>query len=169
MVMYDCFAYKGDKSGEYTVGQEGTVRVHIKKMSYGGMSMEYPEECVTADTVEDYIQVPTAAMDFTETSPGNFTGSIVSASDDIFLSDIEILLYDASWGFSGYDDGDLTDDDPEEIDFSYSDLLLEFTDVNANDKLDAADIFNIYDADSGDKITIRDNDTDDDIASWEVP
>jgi hypothetical protein len=169
MVMYDCFAYKGDKSGEYTVGEKGTIRVHIKKMSLLGVSMEYPEEALTAETVESYIQVPTAAFDFTETSPGNYTGGLISASADIFLSDIEIVLYDASWGFSGSDDGDLTDDSPEEIDVSYSNLHLEFTDANNNDKLDAGDVFNIYDADSGDRVTIRDYDTWDTIGSYTVP
>jgi hypothetical protein len=169
MVMYDCFAYKGDKSDEYTVGEEGTVRVHIKKMSYGGMNMEYPEECVTADAVEDYIQVPTAAFDFTETTSGNYTGGLISASDTIYLSDIEIVIYDDSTGISGDDDGDLTDDSPEEIEVWYGNLHLEYTDANDNDKLDAADVFNLYDADSGDRITIRDYDTYDTIGSYTVP
>jgi hypothetical protein len=168
IVMYDCFAYKGDKSGEYTVGEEGTVRVHIKKMSAMGITMEYPEECMQADAVEDYIEVPTAALSFTEMSPGNYTGSIVSSSADIYLSDIEIEIYDDSTGWTGDDDGDLTDGNPEEIDVWYGDLYLEYTDVNDNDKLDATDIITLTDADPGDRVTIRDYDTWDTIASYTI-
>jgi hypothetical protein len=166
---YDCFAYKGDKSGEYTIGEEGTVRVHIKKASPMGFTMEFPEEWQTAGIVRIYIEVPTAAMDFTETTPGNYTGGIVSASGTIFLNDIKIEIYDDGTSWTGNDDGDLTDGDPEEIEVRYGNLRLECSDVNNNDILDAADVIKLYDAESGDRITIRDADTWDTIGSYTIP
>jgi hypothetical protein len=168
MIIFDSFAYKGDISDEYTVGEEGTVTVHIVEMSAMGITMEYPEESMTADMLEDYILVPTASMDFTETSPGNYTGGIVSASAEIYLNEIEIEIYDSSSGSYGTDDGDLTDDSPEEVDVWYGNLTLEFTDVNDNSKLDAADVFTLTNADSGDEITIYDTYSYDEIASYTI-
>ncbi len=168
MVIYDSFAYSGDLKSDYTIGEEGTVRVHIKEMSAMGITMEYPEEFMTADMVEDYIQVPTASMDFTETSPGNYTGGIVSASAEIYLNEIEIEIYDSSSGYSGSDDGDLTDDSPEEVDVWYGNLTLEFTDANNNKKLDAGDVFTLTNAESGDEITIFDTYSYEEIASYTI-
>ncbi len=170
VAVFDCFAYEGDMSDEYPVGEKGTVRVHIKKMSAMGITMEYPEECMTAETLEDYISAPTAALDFTESplSSGNFTGGIVSASDVIYLSDIKIEIYDSSTSWTGEDDGDLTDNDPEEIDVWFGNLYCEFTDVNDNDKLDAADIIQLFNAESGDRIEIQDLSSEDTIASYTI-
>jgi hypothetical protein len=88
--MYDCFAYKGDKSDEYSVGEEGTVRVHIKKMSAMGITKEYPEECMTADSVESYIQIPTVTY-------------------EDFLDDVNVDMNSMTVTFDSYDDGDIVD------------------------------------------------------------
>jgi hypothetical protein len=166
--IYDSFAYSGDLKSDYTIGEEGTVRVHIKEMSAMGITMEYPDECMTADMVEDYLQVPSASLDFTETSPGNYTGGIVSSSSEIYLNEIEIEIYDSSSGYSGTDDGDLTDDRHEEVDVWYGNLDLEFTDTNDNNKLDAGDVFTLTNAESGDEITIYDTYSYDEIASYTI-
>jgi hypothetical protein len=107
-------------------------------------------------------------MDFTETSPGNYTGGIVSASAEIYLNEIEINIFDSSSGYSGTDDGDLTDDSPEEVDVWYGDLALEFTDANDNNKLDAGDVFTLTNAESGDEITIYDSYSYDEIALYTI-
>jgi hypothetical protein len=166
--IYDKFAYSGDLKSDYSIGEEGTVRVHIKEMSAMGITMEYPEEYMTADMVEDYLQVPSASMDFTETSPGNFTGGIVSSSAEIYLDEIEIEIYDFSSDSYGTDDGDLTDDRPEEVEVWYGNLALEYTDANDNNKLDAGDVFTLTNAESGDEITIYDTYNYDEIASYTI-
>ncbi len=157
MVVYDSFAYKGDVSDDYTIGEEGTVRVHIKKMSALGITMEYPDECLNSDTVEEYIIVLNIALTFTETSPGNYTASITSTSDIARLEDIEIKIYDSSEGSSGYSDWDLTDDDPEIVDTYWGDLELEFRDVNNDDLLDPGDTFKLSFAESGDEVELLDS------------
>jgi hypothetical protein len=168
MTIYDGFAYKGDISDDYTVGEEGTVTVHIVEMSALGITAEYPEEYMTADMAESYIMVPTAALDFTETAPGNYTGTIVSTSGAIYLNDIRIEIEDYSASSYGSDDGDLTDDSPEEVDVWYGDLALEFTDVNDNNKLDAADVIILTNAGSGDEITISDTYSYEEIVSYTI-
>jgi hypothetical protein len=90
MVIYDAFAYKGDITDDYTVGEKGTITVHIVEMSLMGITAEYPEEYMTADMIDNYIEAPTASMDFTETSPGNYTGSVVSTSTTIYLNETKI-------------------------------------------------------------------------------
>jgi hypothetical protein len=156
IVVYDCFAYKGDVSDDYTIGEEGTVKVHIKKMSAGGISMEYPDECMTSDTVEDYIIVPNITLTFTETTPGNYTGGITSTSDIARLDDIKIEIYDLSETSSGYSDWDLTDDDPETVETYWGDFKLEFRDVNNDDMLDPGDTFTLSFAESGDEVELVD-------------
>jgi hypothetical protein len=168
MAIYDCFAYKGDISGQYTIGEKGTITVHIVEMSIMGMTMEYPEEYMTADMIDNYILVPSAAMDFTETSPGNYTGGVVSTSSVIYLNEIEIEIEDYSSGYYGTDDGDLTDNDPEEVDVWYGDLFLEFSDVNDNDKLDAGDVFTLTNAEPGDEITIYDTNSYEEIVVYTI-
>ncbi|MEE9150825.1 MAG: hypothetical protein V3U20_03220 [Thermoplasmata archaeon] len=159
---YNGFAYKGDLRSEYTIGEEGTITVHIKKMSMMGINAEYPDEAIITTMLEEYIEVPNVTLEFTETSPGNYTGSITSDSDIVPLSDLEIMIYDDSEGSSGTDDWDLTDDNPEVIDTYFGDLLLEFRDVNDNDRLDPTDTFTLSYADTGDEITL------DDAITWET-
>jgi hypothetical protein len=62
----------------------------------------------------------------------------------------------------------LTDDSPEQVDLWYGDLVLEFTDVNDNNKLDAADVFTLTDAGSGDEITIYDTNSYDEIVVYTI-
>lgn len=80
----------------------------------------------------------------------------MSSSGIIMLRDIAISIYDDSSGGYGYDDGDLTDDDPEEIGTKYGEIVLEYTDVNGNKKLDTVEVINLYNAQPGDTIEIED-------------
>ncbi len=159
--LYNGFAYEGDLKSEYTIGEEGTITVHIERMSIMEITAEYPDEAMTTSMIEEYMGVPNITLVFTENTPGNYTGSITSNSDIVPLSDLEIETYDDSEGSTGWDDGDLTDDDPEEIDSWSGDLLLELRDVNDNDRLDPTDTFTLYNAEAGDTIELLDPLTDD--------
>jgi hypothetical protein len=152
------FAYHGDLRSDYTVGEEGEVKIEIEGMSYGGYSVEYPKEWMEATTVQSYIEPPDMTLQFSETTPGNYTGSLTAGSESIPLEDLEIEIYDSSEYEDGRDDYDLTDDNPEVIDIYWSDLYLEYYDVNDNDILDTSDTFNLYYAESGDTITLTDDD-----------
>jgi hypothetical protein len=153
--MFDCFAYKGDISENYTIGEEGTVRVHIKEISAYGMTMEYPDESVTADTVSDYIMVPNIVLTFTETSSGNYTGGITSTSDIARLRDIRIETWDESDSYRGHE-SNLYYENPVIIDMDYGELVLEFRDVNNDDMLDPGDTFKLSYAGSGDEVDLYD-------------
>jgi hypothetical protein len=166
--IYNGFAYKGDLKSDYTVGEEATITIHIKEISAMGMSMEYPEEWMTTSMIETYMEAPNIALVFTETTPGNYTGSITSTSDIMPLSDLNIEIYDASASSTGGDDDDLTDDDPEVIDTWSGDLLLEFRDVNDNDILDSVDTFTISYAENGDEITLEDDLTWETITTYTI-
>lgn len=154
--LYNGFAYKGDLRSEYTIGEEGTITVHIEKMSFQGISAEYPDEAMTTSMIEEYMDVPNVTLVFTENTPGNYTGSITSSSDIVPLSYLEIEIYDASEGSTGSDDWDLTDDNPEVIETWSGDLLLEYRDVNDNDMLDSVDTFTLYYAEEGDTVELLD-------------
>lgn len=166
--IYNGFAYKGNLQSDYKLGEEATITIHIKEMSAGGITMEYPDEYMTANMLAAYLEVPNITLQFTETTPGNYTGSVTPGSDIINLEDLEIEIYDASEDSTGYDDWDLTDDDPEEIDTWYSDLLLEYSDVNDDDKLDSGDTFMFHYAEAGDTITLIDSSLDETITVYTI-
>lgn len=167
--LYNGFAYKGDLRSDYTIGEEGTITVHIERMSMMGITAEYPDEAMTTSMIEDYMDIPNVTLVFTENTPGNYTGSITSSSDLVQLSDLEIEIYDASEGSSGTDDWDLTDDNPEVIDTYFGDLLLEYRDVNDNDMLDSVDTFTLSYAETGDEITLEDYMTSEIITTYTIP
>jgi hypothetical protein len=54
------------------------------------------------------------------------------------------------------------------VDVWYGDLFLEFTDANNNNKLDAADVFKLTNAEPGDEITIYDTYSYEEIASYTI-
>ncbi len=162
------FAYKGDIRSDYTVGSQAKIKIKIDEIALMGISSEYPKEWLDASMVSMYVEIPTAVLDFTQSGPGNYTGSIVSSSADIFLDEIEIEIEDSSSGYSGTDDGDLTDDSPEEVSVWYGNLALKFTDANDNNMLDAGDVFILTSAEPGDEITIYDSNSYDEIASYTI-
>ena len=164
--IWDEFAYEGDLTSDYTIGQEGKIKIHIKEISVMGISAEYPDEAMSASMLGEYIDIPTATLAFTETSPGNYTGSVTSQTGTISLRDLDIEIYDSSAGSHGWDDGDLTDETPEVIDTWSGNLVLEFTDVNANSKLDSTDTFLVTDAHPGDTIELTDSLTYDTITVY---
>lgn len=155
--IFEKFAYPGDLKSDYTIGEEGTVRVHIKEISAMGYTMEYPEESMTADMLNDYLVVPNVSLTFTQTTPGNYTGSITSSSDIVRLEDIEITIYDSSEDATGYSDWDLTDDNPETVETYRGDLVLEFWDENNDDMLDLGDTFKLKYAEPGDEVELLDS------------
>ncbi len=167
--LFEMFAYKGDLRSDYTIGEEATLKIKIGKTSAQGMTMEYPEEWMDASLIESYLEVPSITLEFTETSPGNYNGSITTNSDTILLRDLEIKIYDSSAASFGYDDGDLTDDDPEEINVGSGDLILEFSDVNNDGILDLGDTFTLSYAETGDEITLDDDITWETITIYTVP
>jgi hypothetical protein len=155
--IWDQFAYKGDIRSDYTIGENGTIRIQISGMSMAGITAEYPDEALTASMITDYIEIPDITLEFTETSPGNYTGGITSDSDIMPLKDLGIEIYDSSSSSHGYDDGDLTDEDPEEIEVWSGNLVLEFRDINNDKMLDPQDTITLTHAGSGDKITLEDD------------
>lgn len=154
------FAYKGDLRSDYTVGEEGIVTLHIKSLSIIGINAEYPDEALTATILSSYMEVPSVTLQFTETSPGNYTGGVVSQTGVIYLRDLEIEIYDGVDGSYGWDDGELADGNPEVINTWGGGLGMTYNDVNGNGKLDSADVITLRDAEHGDTIELTDSITD---------
>jgi hypothetical protein len=158
---WDNFAYEGDLKSDYTAGEEGTVPIHIQRVTIRVGSdiyySEYPAEFLDTSGLEDYMEFPTAVIEFTETSPGNYTGSVTSTTDVIRLGNVLIEIWDVSESYAyGTDDGDLTDDDPEEITTGDGEAYLEFWDENDNDRMDSGDTLMFYNTGPGDIMHIYD-------------
>ena len=89
---------------------------------------------------------PTGALEFEETSPGNYTGSMVSLSKVLVLRDISMSITDDSNGHW---------DTLKRI-YNHATVGAEggvrctFEDTNSNEKLDTWDRFYLWDAGSGD-------------------
>jgi hypothetical protein len=173
-IQWDHFAYKGNLKSYYTIGEEGKVRIHIERVTVKLNShtyySEYPSEFLYSSGLEEYIEYPTAIIQFTETSPGNYSGYVTSVSDIIRLRDVLIEIWDmnAYYGY-GDDDRDLTDDDPEEVYTEDGEAYLEFRDINDNDLLDQGDTLMFYYAEPGDIIHIYDTVSWRFIADFTVP
>jgi hypothetical protein len=142
----------GDQTDNYDIGDPISVTWHIKRYTIDGESLEMPEEyylyimeagMLTATTS------PTGALSFTETSQGNFTGGIISLSDEVKLSEASITIIDISDGSSASQGPPLQSGVP----FSTSGgMTLTFTDTNGNRKMDAGDVWTISGAENGDQV-----------------
>ena len=165
--LYDCFAYEGDVSDNYTLGEEGTMRVHIKEISVMGITMEYPDEAITADMVSDFIMIPNIVLTFTETSPGNYTGGITSTSDTARLKDMRIEIWDDSETARDFE-SNLYYENPVLMECEYGELKLEFRDVNNDDFLDPGDTFKLSYAGSGDEVDLYDVVAYDPTNNWDL-
>ena len=103
---------------------------------------------------------PTGAMSFTEFSPGNYTGGIISLSDILNLDEVSLLVIDDSQG--GFAQiNPLEDDRTSQVP---NGVGCTFNDANNNDRLDAADIITIFNGAPGDTIRLFHRPSDDLIA-----
>lgn len=83
---------------------------------------------------------PTGALDFHETTTGNYTGGIVSLSDQVKLSDASITIIDATDGSSASQGPPLVSGTPITTSGGMS---LKFTDTNNNNRIDAGDVWTV--------------------------
>jgi hypothetical protein len=93
---------------------------------------------------------PTGALSFTENTPGNYTGGIISLSDQVDVEDVALTIIDVSSGRSA-------SLDPLEHQGTASvlnGLSCTFYESNQNGNLDAGDIFTIQNGASGDVIRL---------------
>jgi flagellin-like protein len=106
---------------------------------------------------------PTGAFEFTETTTGNYTGAVISLSDEVKLSDCSWTVVDI--------DGSSASQGPPIIsgdDVNTGALALTFTDTNVNSKVDAGDVIVLTGAEKGDQIKLI-HDTGKQIALYTVP
>jgi PKD repeat protein len=123
----------------------------------GGVIAEYT---LLVDT-----DAPTGAMDFTETSPGNYTGGIVSLSRSVFIIRVNMTITDDSLGQSESQDpidSGITLQVPGGVSCTY-------TDTNANDKIDAGDVITISGGAQDDMFRLIYNPTGESIATFVLP
>jgi PKD repeat protein len=96
----------------------------------------------TQEVIAEYYllsEAPTGAMDFTETSSGNYTGGIISLSRSVFILRVNMTITDDSLGQSASQDpidSGVTLQVPGGVNCSY-------TDTNLNGKIDAGDVITI--------------------------
>jgi flagellin-like protein len=107
---------------------------------------------------------PTGAFDFTETTTGNYTGGIVSLSDDVKHSDCSWTIVDIN-GASGAQGPPITE---TPVTTGAGGLILTFSDTNPNSKVDAGDVITLTNAEKGDQIKLI-HDTGKSIAVYTVP
>lgn len=105
----------------------------------------------------DYILItvesaaPTGVLDFTKTAPGNYTGAIISLSDELLISDAYLYIRDATNGNAVIQDPVLTGT-PLQVG---SGLKLTYNDINVNGKFDAGDVWYVENGDHGDIIRLE--------------
>ncbi len=143
----------GDQTDRYEIGDPISVTWHIKKYTIDGKSIEIPQEfysyIMVSGSISNTTTTPTAALDFTETSPGNFTGGILALSDEVKLTDASITIIDVSDGSSASQGPPLQSGIPIT---TLGGLSLKFTDTNGNNKMDAGDVWIINNGEYGDQI-----------------
>jgi hypothetical protein len=115
--------------------------------------------------MESSTTAPTGAFDFTETTTGNYTGGIISLSDDVRLSECSWAVIDVSTGASASQGPPIMSGRPVQ---AGSGLKLTFTDTNSNSKVDAGDVVTLENAAKGDQIKLI-HDTGKSIAAYTIP
>lgn len=143
----------GDQTDQYEIGDPVSVIWHIKRYTIEGKSIEIPKEyykyMMVGGMLTSTTTTPTAALDFTETSPGNYTGGIVSLSDKVLLSEASITIVDVSDDSAASQGPPLLSGIPIT---TWGGLSLTFTDTNDNNQMDAGDVWIIKNGESGDQI-----------------
>lgn len=96
---------------------------------------------------------PTGALSFTENTPGNYTGGIISLSDQTKISDASITIIDVSTSKSASLDP-LASGTKVDTDTTNGGLEMTYVDSNNNQKIDAGDVWTIKYGESGDVIKL---------------
>lgn len=93
---------------------------------------------------------PTGAFNFSEPTPGNYTGGVISLSDTVKIADASVTIVDVSDSSSGSQDP-LQDG----VSFATSGgLTLKYEDSNSNLKIDAGDVWTISGGGVNDEIKL---------------
>jgi hypothetical protein len=142
----------GDQSDQLEIGDPISAIWQIKRYEINGMSVEIPKEVYSYlmgyGLVTETTTTPVAALSFTEQSPGNYTGSIISLNEEVMLSEVSITIIDVS-------DGSSASQDPVQSGIPITTsggLNLTFTDTNGNSRMDAGDVWVIKNGADGDQI-----------------
>jgi flagellin-like protein len=94
---------------------------------------------------------PTGALDFDEKSIGNYTGGIVSLSDEVKLTDASVTIIDNTDSSSASQGPPLVSGQSLA---AGGGMTLKYTDTNANQKIDAGDVWTIIGGESGDEVKL---------------
>jgi flagellin-like protein len=94
---------------------------------------------------------PTGALDFDEKSIGNYTGGIVSLSDEVKLTDASITIIDNTDQTSASQGPPLVSGQALA---APGGMTLKYTDTNANQKIDAGDVWTVTNGEDGDTIKL---------------
>jgi flagellin-like protein len=93
---------------------------------------------------------PTGALSFTENTPGNYTGGVISISSETKVVDASVTIIDVSTSASA-------SDDPLEstaVVQAGTGMRLVYTDSNGNLKIDAGDVWTVSNGAAGDVIKL---------------
>jgi ABC-type sugar transport system permease subunit len=93
---------------------------------------------------------PVGALSFTENTPGNYTGGIISLSDRVDIEDVSMTVIDISMSLSGILNP-LTSSGSAQVN---NGIICTFTDTNQNRDMDAGDVFTIQNGGTGDIIRL---------------
>jgi PKD repeat protein len=107
----------------------------------------------TGETIAEYVIIvttPTGALSFTENMPGEYTGGIISLSDQVLISEASLFIIDFSTGLNATQ-VPIQSGVPVQ---AGSGMILTYTDSNGNDKLDAGDVWTISNGEAGDVIKL---------------
>jgi hypothetical protein len=114
----------------------------------------------------DIDPTPMGSFDFTETSPGNYTGGIIWLSGEVQLSQAIITINDVSAASVASQGPPLQSGVPIT---TSGGLSLTFTDMNSNNRIDPEDVWTISNAAEGDQIKWLHAATGSTIAMYTIP
>jgi flagellin-like protein len=106
---------------------------------------------------------PTGALSFSENTPGNYTGGLITLSDKVKITDASVTIIDVSTSLSASQDP-LQDGVALQ---AGSGLRLTYSDTNGNQELDAGDVWTIQNGGSNDVIKLI-HETGKTIAEYEL-
>jgi hypothetical protein len=144
----------GDRSDQYEIGDPISVIWHIKIYEINENFIELPMEFYSyidhLGGITGTTTAPTGALSFTENTLGNYTGGIISLSDQVLISEASITIIDIS-------DGSSSSHEPMKSGVPLTTsggMSLTYTDSNSNMKLDAGDVWTITNGAAGDVIKL---------------
>jgi PKD repeat protein len=104
----------------------------------------------TNATINVVLYTPVGAFSFWKSSPGNYTGGIISLSAEVQISDVSLIIIDSSSGFNAVHNP-IQSGIPLQVGAGFR---LTYTDTNSNNKLDAGDVWIAQNASDGDIIRL---------------